>query len=116
MLDDLAAMVHMSRRAYIRTFHAATGQSPIHFLIQTRIRRAADLLRKGEGTITQIALETGFEDSNYFNSSISKSHGTNPSSVSSAIRSRRIVTRYRSSLISQGPGYGFWLPLLGGYF
>jgi AraC-like DNA-binding protein len=77
-LDDLATMAHMSRRAYMRTFQAATGQSPINYLIQTRIRRAADLLRQREETITKIALETGFDDSNYFTRQFRKVMGQTP--------------------------------------
>lgn len=65
-LDDLAEMVHMSKRSFLRTFRAATGQSPIAYLIQIRVNRAADLLRTTNTPITDIAFEVGFLDSNYF--------------------------------------------------
>jgi AraC-like DNA-binding protein/mannose-6-phosphate isomerase-like protein (cupin superfamily) len=66
-VDALAGMAHMSKRSFMRTFQAATGMSPIAYLIQLRINRAAQLLRsRPEMSITEIALETGFSDSNYF--------------------------------------------------
>jgi len=65
-LDDLAEMVHMSKRSFLRTFRAATGQSPIAYLIQIRVNRAADLLRTTNSPVTDIAFEVGFLDSNYF--------------------------------------------------
>jgi AraC-like DNA-binding protein len=65
-LSDLADMAHMSKRSFLRTFRAATGQSPIAYLIQIRVNRAADLLRTTDESITEVAFTVGFQDSNYF--------------------------------------------------
>jgi AraC-like DNA-binding protein len=65
-LDRLAAMAHMSKRNFMRTFQAATGSSPIAHLIQLRVNQAASLLRRTEHSITEIAFQVGFSDSNYF--------------------------------------------------
>lgn len=66
-VEQLAAMAHMSRRSFMRAFQAATNLSPIAYLIQLRINRAAQLLRRHpELTVTEIALRCGFSDSNYF--------------------------------------------------
>jgi transcriptional regulator GlxA family with amidase domain len=66
-VEALADMAHMSKRSFMRTFQAATGLSPIAYLIQLRINRAAQLLRRRpELSITEVALQSGFSDSNYF--------------------------------------------------
>lgn len=65
-LDELARIAHMSRRTFIRAFQAATGTSPISYLIQLRVNRAAEMLRHSDAPITDIAFKTGFNDSNYF--------------------------------------------------
>jgi AraC-like DNA-binding protein len=65
-LADLADMAHMSKRSFLRTFRAATGHSPIAYLIQIRVNRAADLLRTTDESITDVAFRVGFQDSNYF--------------------------------------------------
>jgi AraC-like DNA-binding protein/mannose-6-phosphate isomerase-like protein (cupin superfamily) len=66
-VEELAGIAHMSKRSFMRAFQAATNLSPIAYLIQLRINRAAQLLRRHpELTVTEIALQTGFTDSNYF--------------------------------------------------
>ena len=65
-LDRLAAMANMSKRNFMRAFQSATGSSPIAHLIQLRVNRAASLLRRTEHSVTEIAFQVGFSDSNYF--------------------------------------------------
>ncbi len=77
-LYDLLTIAHMSRSNLMRVFHRATGQSPIDYLIRLRIQRAMALLRNTNLTITQIALETGFNDSNYFSRQFRKAIGKPP--------------------------------------
>jgi AraC-like DNA-binding protein len=65
-LDDLARIGYMSRRTLTREFGRVMGCSPIEYLIRLRINRAVDLLRRSNARITDIAFQTGFQDSNYF--------------------------------------------------
>jgi AraC family L-rhamnose operon transcriptional activator RhaR/AraC family L-rhamnose operon regulatory protein RhaS len=65
-LDQLAGMAHMSKRNFMRSFQAATGTSPIAHLIQLRVNQAASLLRRTQLSVTEIAFQVGFGDSNYF--------------------------------------------------
>ena len=62
-LDDLADIAHMSKRSFLRTFQAATGQPPIAYLIQIRVNRAADRLRATDDPVTEVAFAVGFQDS-----------------------------------------------------
>ncbi len=65
-LEQMARLAHLSRTSLLRIFRQATGKSPIDYLIGLRIEAAKRLLRQSELTMTDIALETGFGDSNYF--------------------------------------------------
>ena len=77
-LDELASTAYMSKRSFIRAFRAAMGSSPIAYLIQLRINRAADMLRQGDRSITDIAFDVGFSDSNYFTRQFRKIIGISP--------------------------------------
>ena len=77
-LMELARIANMSRRSFIRAFQAATGSSPIAYLINQRINRAATLLRQNGQSITDIAFAVGFSDSNYFTRQFRKVFGFPP--------------------------------------
>lgn len=64
--DRLAKIVNMSPRSFFRHFHAAAGCSPIQYLLRLRLQHACDLLINSGSTVTEIALQCGFCDSNYF--------------------------------------------------
>lgn len=65
-LEELQKIAHMSRSNLMRVFRKATGQTPIEYLIRLRIQQAMELLRTTNHSITEIAFQTGFNDSNYF--------------------------------------------------
>ena len=77
-LNDLARQAGMSPRSFIRAFRAATGLSPIAYLIQLRISRAALLLRTSTEPVTEIAFRVGFNESNYFTRQFVKLIGCSP--------------------------------------
>ncbi len=77
-LADLAAAAHMSESSLLATFKEATGQSPIDYLIRLRIQRAAELLRHGSQSISEVAFSVGFDDSNYFSRQFRKTMQTSP--------------------------------------
>ncbi|MCU0857021.1 MAG: AraC family transcriptional regulator [Pontiellaceae bacterium] len=84
-LDDLLRIAHMSRSNLMRVFRRATGQSPFEYLIRLRIQKSMDMLRNTGLSITEIALETGFNDSNYFSRQFKRITRESPS----AYRARR---------------------------
>ena len=65
-LAQMAKIAHVSRTNLLRVFRQATGKSPIDYLIGLRGEAAKRLLRQSTLPMTDIALETGFGDSNYF--------------------------------------------------
>jgi AraC-like DNA-binding protein len=78
-LAGMCAMAHMSRSTFIRTFRKALGTSPMEFLLEKRVSGAERLLRETDRQITEIALETGFSDSNYFARQFRRRRGLTPS-------------------------------------
>ncbi|MBL7115975.1 MAG: helix-turn-helix domain-containing protein [Kiritimatiellae bacterium] len=77
-LDELLEIAHMSRSNLMRVFRKATGQTPIEYLVRLRIQRAMELLSNTDLSITEIALETGFNDSNYFTRQFRRILGESP--------------------------------------
>lgn len=74
----LAQLCAMSDRTFYRVFKQATGQTVQSYVKRIRLDHAAEALRMSDGTITEIAMGTGFQDSNYFARAFRKSFGFSP--------------------------------------
>ena len=59
-VEALAARAHVSRRTFDRQFRAATGISPLQWLLHQRILRAQRLLEHTGLSIEAIARQVGF--------------------------------------------------------
>ena len=77
-LEDLVPVCGRSVSAMIRFFREALGQSPIDYLINLRLEKAAALLRGCDITISEIAAAVGFTDSNYFSKMFSRKFELSP--------------------------------------
>ena len=77
-LEELLSISGMSRTNYIRMFESTMGTSPIKHLIGLRLEEASRLLRSTDRTITEIALDVGFSDSNYFSRQFRSANGLSP--------------------------------------
>ncbi len=78
-IADIAKIAGMAPSTLIPVFKRATGHAPIDYLLRIRALKAAELLIQTERTVTDIALESGFEDSNYFSRQFKKTYNTSPS-------------------------------------
>ena len=67
-LEDAAHHVSISKEYLARCFRQKMGITFVTYLNRYRIDRAKILLRQGELNLTEIALETGFSSSTYFQS------------------------------------------------
>jgi AraC-like DNA-binding protein len=76
---DLAARAGYSQTHFCRTFKELTGASPQQYLIQARLSRAQDLLRKTDLTISQIADRLGYRDVYHFSKQFGRRMGLPPS-------------------------------------
>ena len=65
-VEQLSADLCMSRMTFYRKIQSATGQKPTEFIRTIRLRRAAELLREGRMSITEISYATGFSSVSYF--------------------------------------------------
>jgi len=77
-LDDLARVGRMSRRTLTRVFRNAFACSPIDYLVRLRVRHAMDLLQDADLSITEVAFQVGFRDSNHFSRQFRAVAGTSP--------------------------------------
>lgn len=77
-IDELLKIAHMSRSNLMRVFRKATNQTPIEYLVRLRIHKSMEMLRNTDLSITEIALEVGFNDSNYFTRQFKRAVGIAP--------------------------------------
>ena len=59
-LDDLARQAHISTRTLVRGFQAATGTTPLQWLLAQRVRRAQHLLEATDEPVERVASLAGF--------------------------------------------------------
>lgn len=76
-IDEMAKNAFLSKYHFIRNFKAEVGLTPHQFQIQNRIRKAQRLIHK-TGTITEVALATGFCDQSHFIKEFKKQVGLTP--------------------------------------
>ena len=65
-VEQLSSDLCMSRMTFYRKIQSATGQKPPEFIRTIRLRRAAELLREGRMSITEVSYATGFSSVSYF--------------------------------------------------
>ena len=77
-LDGLSKIGSRSKCTLIRMFRRAYNCTPIGYLLELRLERAAELLRDTELTVTEVAMRCGFCDSNYFTKLFSRKYRMPP--------------------------------------
>jgi len=77
--SDIAAHVGVSDSYLTRSFRQEFGVTPNTYLTRFRIQQAKKLLKNEATTVTEVALATGFSDSNYFARVFKKEVGQSPS-------------------------------------
>lgn len=77
-LDDMSRKFHISRSYLSKKFKTITGFGFKEYLINVRIKNACRLLLETNKSITDIAFECGFNDSNYFGDAFRHVKGVSP--------------------------------------
>jgi AraC-like DNA-binding protein len=67
LLEQAAASVHLTTGAFCKFFKRMTGKTFSDYVNEIRIGNACNLIAHTDKTITQIAIESGFENQTYFN-------------------------------------------------
>ena len=78
-IRELLKVANMSESSLLRAFKKITGKSPLDFHLNKRMDLACRQLMESDKSITIIALDTGFGDSNYFSRQFKKTKGETPS-------------------------------------
>ena len=69
----------MSRTSFYSKLKALTGQAPADFVRNIRLKHAAELLKEGKYSVTEVAERTGFCDGKYFREVFKKYFNVSPS-------------------------------------
>lgn len=65
-LDDIAETVALSKSSVLNIFQKNIHTSPIQYLVNYRLKRAAKMLAATRSSVSTIARDTGFENIGYF--------------------------------------------------
>jgi len=76
--EHLAEMAGLRRSQFSHLFKAETGLTPQDYIQTRRLERAKTLLREGQHSILDIALEVGFSSSQAFATTFKRACGTTP--------------------------------------
>jgi AraC-like DNA-binding protein len=77
-LDDIAVKFNISRSYLSKKFKQTTGFGFKEYLVDVRVKNACRLLLETNESITDIAFECGFNDSNYFGDAFRRIKGVSP--------------------------------------
>lgn len=77
--EDLAGLVGTSTTTLYRKLKSLTGQSSNEIIRSIRLKRAAQLLKESQNTISEITYMVGFNDAKYFRKCFLKQFNSTPS-------------------------------------
>ncbi|MBI9106730.1 MAG: helix-turn-helix domain-containing protein [Spirochaetales bacterium] len=77
-ISEITEFSAMSESTVLRLFNKTTGFSPIEYHSRLRIQKVCHLLSTTSKTITEIAFDTGYGDSNYLSRQFKKIMGMAP--------------------------------------
>lgn len=77
-LDDIARHVHLCKSECCRIFKRYMKESLFDYLLKYRIEQSLPDILAGEESLTEIALHSGFADSNYFSKVFHRLKGCSP--------------------------------------
>lgn len=78
-LDDLAQLLHLNPSYFSKKFKAVNGLGFKEYLNNVRINHSEKLLLETSMSITEIAFECGYDNSNYYGDAFKKINGVSPS-------------------------------------
>lgn len=78
-VDELVEEMGMGRTVFFNKLKTMTGMSPVEFIREMRIKRAAQLLEDRRYNITEVTYMVGMNDSRYFSKCFKNTYGVTPS-------------------------------------
>ena len=77
MIAEMSANHAGSKQLYRKT-KAITGRTPVEYIREMRMKRAAELLSQGKFSVSEVMYTVGFSNSSYFSKCFSKEYGMTP--------------------------------------
>lgn len=65
-VDELGKLMYMSRASFFNKLKSITGVSPVVFIRDMRLNKAAELIKNEDMLIKEVCFEVGFNDLKYF--------------------------------------------------
>lgn len=78
-VDQLVSVVGLGRTVFFNKLKGLLGMSPIEFIKETRIKRAAQLLDTGRFNVSEVSFQIGMNDARYFSKCFKQKYGMTPS-------------------------------------
>ena len=89
-VSGIAQVVGMSPDHFTRLFKKSTGQTPYEYVVETRVRKAKELLTTGKLTISEVAHHVGFVDQSHLTRHFKRVFGLPP---------KRLLSRRRPQIV-----------------
>jgi len=77
-VDSLSRKAYLSRNMFFKWFKEQFGISPVEYINRERIKLAKQLLADSQNSISDVSMQCGFNDSNYFVRLFKKTEGVTP--------------------------------------
>ncbi|WP_170126337.1 hybrid sensor histidine kinase/response regulator transcription factor [Arenibacter echinorum] len=87
-VEKFSLEMGMSRSALFKKIKSITGQSTSEFIRTIRIKRASNLMKSGEYSITEVVFMVGFSDPKYFRTCFKKQFGKTPGNYIKTFRAK----------------------------
>lgn len=78
-IEAFARELAVSRSVFFKKVKTLLGVAPIEFVREMRIRKAIELIRSGQHSMSQVAYMVGFNDPHYFSKTFKQKTGMTPS-------------------------------------
>jgi signal transduction histidine kinase/ligand-binding sensor domain-containing protein/DNA-binding response OmpR family regulator len=78
-IETFAENLYVSKSLLHKKIVSLTGEPPVELIRRIRLKKAAELIEKNFGNLSEIALEVGFNNPAYFSECFKKQFGVSPS-------------------------------------
>ena len=78
-VDKVAGLLRMGRTLFYRKVRGVTGYTPNDYIRVLRMKKAAELLAKGDNNVSEVAYAVGFDNPYYFSKCFKTQYGMPPS-------------------------------------
>jgi len=85
-LADLATCLHLSVPHFERMFRATTNRPPYRYLLELRLERAIELIKRTRLPLAEVASQCGFSSQSHFTTHFTRNIGISPARFARGVR------------------------------